>query len=586
MSDNKMHDPLQELINKHKRANGITVDEESVAEETSASSSNIDYGENDLTNEIEAEKKDTDEKKQNEYNAQKKIQQEKEAEKTAMPPQPYDMKSSAVDIAFQADKIAIVTTMVNKVISKYHIITGGIPEVDANGNAVKRKVMGDLIDLYHVNGDVITTEFENTILSNWILPSGITAAESIAQHGTVNETDDTNADTSDKDDDTPKETKPESPTINITVEKNTPVTINVDETVVSEISKTNEINILVKEVSEAELKAATIIENTQQKGVIKTYDSGINDVPVTLPLSGYRCVIRSINWFDFIKLTAPTSQNASDNELKKWSVIYDHIKNPSIGDFKDFDDFLKKTKYQDRELLMWAILVATADEEENISLKCYNPKCRNEIKLSYRPREIIHLDEELLPATYLQVYNASIGSDAYKLWEQVNCKRRRYKLPNTGHIVEINEPSAYEYITVRLPLIQKLYERYRPGEQMSNLNVEDPTMVEFDYLAANALFISAINVIKDDVEYRFTNWDDIESIITSSLDSVDSGVLFKLIEKTRSKVSPVSFYIADVKCDSCKRVEKKIAINDIGNTLLFQVSRRLSNTEINLIEMD
>lgn len=111
-------------------------------------------------------------------------------------------------------------------------------------------------------------------------------------------------------------------------------------------------------------------------------------------------------------------------------------------------------------------------------------------------------------------------------------------------------------------------------------------MVEFDYLAANALFISAINVIKDDVEYRFTNWDDIESIITSSLDSVDSGVLFKLIEKTRSMVSPVSFYIADVKCDSCKRVEKKIAINDIGNTLLFQVSRRLSNTEINLIEMD
>ena len=81
MSDNKMHDPLQELINKHKRANGITVDEESVAEETSASSSNIDYGENDLTNEIEAEKKDADEKKQNEYNAQKEIQQEKEAKK-------------------------------------------------------------------------------------------------------------------------------------------------------------------------------------------------------------------------------------------------------------------------------------------------------------------------------------------------------------------------------------------------------------------------------------------------------------------------------------------------------------------------
>jgi hypothetical protein len=87
-------------------------------------------------------------------------------------------------------------------------------------------------------------------------------------------------------------------------------------------------------------------------------------------------------------------------------------------------------------------------------------------------------------------------------------------------------------------------------------------------------------------EYRFTNWEDIEEIITKALDAEDSGILLKIIEKTRANVSPVSFYLENVDCPVCGRHEDRIPINEIGNTLLFQVSRRLSNTEINLIEMD
>ena len=112
------------------------------------------------------------------------------------------------------------------------------------------------------------------------------------------------------------------------------------------MSSSRVVDILVKEVSEKELKMANIIENSNIKGIISKYDSGINDVPLTLPLSGYRCVMRSINWWDFIKLTAPSSNSPVDNELKKWSVLYDHMKNVSIGEFTDLEDFMKKTKYQ------------------------------------------------------------------------------------------------------------------------------------------------------------------------------------------------------------------------------------------------
>ena len=300
--------------------------------------------------------------------------------------------------------------------------------------------------------------------------------------------------------------------------------------------------------------------------------------------------MRPINWFDFIKLTAPTSQNAPDNELKKWSVIYEHIKNPSIGEFENFEDFLKKTKYQDRELLMWGLLVATADDVEPLSIKCGNPKCNNQIKIKYNPRKLVHLDESLIPSWYDDAYKASPGAEAYKVWESVNGRRKRYKLPNTGIIAEVNEPSAYEFITVKLPLMNDLYKRYRPDGQMTEVDMNDPSMLEFDYLSTNAMFVSALTIVRNEQgkrkEYRYTNWEDIEKIITTGLDAEDSGILLKIIEKTRTNVTPVAFRVDNVDCPVCGRHEEYIPINDIGSTLLFQVSRRLSNTQINLIEMD
>lgn len=587
MSTEQFVDPLENLINKHKSVESPV--EETVENSTDDSTStkslpltdpygydsdDINYGDDDLEEEIKREEIAAEEEKQRIREAN----MPKEKETTTMPPHVYDMKYHEEAIGFQADKVAIVTTMVNKVIAKHHITSGSIPEYTPEQGNLRMKVMGELIDLYHKDGEVITPEFEALILNNWVDDNGTTASDIIKNR--------TTEDVPDKNPTDVVEEKPETPTININVEKGTPVTINVDESIVAETATTNEVNIYVKEVSEEELLKTTIIENSQQEGIINIYDSGINDVPITLPLSGYRCVMRPINWFDFIKLTAPTSQNSSDNELKKWSVIYEHMKNISIGDFENFDDFLKKTKYQDKELLMWAILVATADEEETLSLKCANPKCRREMKIKYFPREIIHLDEEKIPKHYTETHKASIGEEAINVFNKVNGSRTRYLLPNTKIIVEINEPSAYEFITQKLPLVQKLYERYRPGQDMSKFDPNDPEMMEFDYLSANILFISAMTIVRDGKEYRYTNWEDIERIITKSLDADDSGILLKIIEKARTNVSPVSFYISNISCPSCHHSEDKIAINDIGNTLLFQVSRRLASTTISLIEMD
>ena len=591
MDGNK--DPILDLINKHKAAMGEDNPQPSPEEKPEEDI----YGNNDMEAAIAAEDKAReDERARLAAEQQAVADAAREKTNTFMPPDEKDMKYHEEAIAFQTDKLAIVTTMINKVVAKYRLISGGIPTQmmkDNTGRVILDQVAvkAELCELYEKNGEVITPEFEDMILGNWIMPDNTLAIENIENGVVVDSTIQNSApksspETTESTDDVPAVDVSKTPQINITVEPNTPVTINVDDSIVANMSQAKEIDILVKEVSEKELQMSNIIENSNIEGIITKYDSGINDVPLTLPLSGYRCVMRSINWFDFIKLTAPTSNNPVDNEIKKWSVIYDHMKNISIGDFTDLEDFMKKTKYQDREFLMWGLLVATADDEEVLEFRCTNPKCRKPVRVTYRPRNIQHVDEEKIPSWWIPASKAAPGPDAIKIWESATGLRKRYKLPNTGIIVEINEPSAYEFVTVKLPLIDRIFKEYRPDGNMADIDPNDPTMAEFDYLSANALFVSAMTIPRDGKEYRFTDWDSIKEIITKGLNAEDSGILLKIIEKSRNVGSPITFRINDITCEACKEHLDYMPIPDIGNTLLFRVSQRLSNTQINLVEMD
>ena len=545
----------------------------------------IDYGDDDQANEIAAEEA-ADAKAREDAVAEMMAKRAEEI-KTLMPPDSHDPNVIADMTNYQTEKVAVVTTMVNKVVAKYHITEGGIPDLPDLMNNVKgrREVMGDLIEYYDTHTDnEITPEFEAIVLTNWIMPGGQRASEWVKEphpaYTTPAEQKLEEAEAAQKND-----AKDEVPKIEINVPDGSEVTVNVDKDVVNEMSETRKIDIVVNKISEKEM-TMNVVRNTQQKGIIETYDPGICDTPVTLPISAYRCVMRPINWFDFLRLVAPSSQNRSDDELKKWSVIYKHLKNPSIGAFKDFDDFLKKTKYQDRELLMWAVLVATADEEEPLQMTCPNPKCRHQRTLKYRPRTILHLDEEHVPKYYTAVHNAMVQEEAQKIFDEVSNKHTEYTLPNTGIIVEISEPSAYEFITKKLNLVQEIYRRYVPDGDMVELDPEDPKFIEFDYLSANALYITSMSIIKDGKRYVFDQWEDIEEIITNALDTEDSAILLKIIAKSRANTSPISFYLEDVVCPQCGYKREKLPINDIGQTLLFQVSRRLDNMEVNLKETD
>lgn len=610
------------------------VEKEKNAEKPNATDNNslaseVDYGDDDLAAEIAAEDKAAaDERARKAAELREKLDAE-DAARPMMAPDEHDMKYHDEAMDFQSSKLNIVTGMVNRVVAKYRIISGGIPNDPVEDKEThqilsygKTPVMGELIDIYHKNGEKITPDFEQIILRNWIMPDGTRAIDNLNENNIViDKTMFTNK-PEDKPETITNEIKGENnkpaenkhteevvvpkpvqpPTINISVDKEVqsknPININIDKDIAATVKTTNEVNVVVKEVSNDILKKTTIYRNSERTGIINTYDTGINDVDVTLPLSGYRCTMRSVNWYDFISLASPNAQNGVEAEIKKWSVIYKHLKNPSIGEFESFEDFLKKTKYLDRELLLWALLVATSDEEETITVPCDNPNCDHKITFKYRPRTITKTDKSLEPTWYERAKTVSPGDEAKKVWEEANAKKTMYQLPHSKIYVELSESSAYDFINKKLGLVNDLYKRYRPNDKnaagLANIE-EDLSMVEFDYLVANALYVESLTIIDCDEHgepiidengnytgYTYDKWDKIEEIITNCLDGHDSAVLLKLIQESQEKASPISFRVENVVCPVCGKVREYIPIDDIGTTLLFQLSRRFGDIKINL----
>lgn len=594
---NQFVDPLENIINKTREVYGIPDDTptpilnqvpppqeyepepESEPEETPTENN---FDDEDIYGIRDQEQKIAQEEARLKAEEQARIQERlnerhaNDKELQDLPPRSLDPEVQREAVDFQAQHVAIVTGMIEQVKAKYHL-HGGIPAEK------QRFIQGDLMEEYYQNGDTITPRFEQIILQNWqhvdpntgeVYPSQQVAQNTNVQQPVKKEEDDT-------------------ANITINVQPDSDVVVNLDGEAIKDFTKKKVINVNVRETTDIDMQAITVIENTSEPGVIHAYESALNDVPVTLPLSGYKCVIKPVNYFESIDLVAPRSDSKVDFQIQRWSIIYNHMKNISIGAFKNFEDFLKKTKYADMSILEWAILVATTDEEEPLEITCGNQKCRKVHTWKYMPRTIIHLNEERIPKKYRDVAEA-YGPNALKLFTEINTKRIRYKLPKTGIIVEINEPSAYEYINKKLPLIIEKYREVRPDDpDMNNFDEErltgDPTLVSFSYKMGCMMVISSISVPDEknpNREYRFTEWDDIEEQIDNIKIIDDSLLLMKLVTQTRMNTNVADFYIENVTCPYCGRVDKRIPIQNITQNLLFQITRRLEDMEINLINLD
>lgn len=555
----------------------------------------VNYGDDDLDAEIAAA--EAVEKQQKQERIEKAAQIHEENKGSAMPPQHLDMNEIANQLGFQAETIAIVGKMAEEVVKHNKLPSGGIPVedesiLDENGNPIpiRLRAMGELVEEYQNHGEVITKKFEDIVLDNWVMEDGTPARAYI-----LNRDNPTPVEEKKVEEEEVKEEAPKEPSINVNVynSENTPVTVNIDGKMVEDIKKERVIDVYVKEVSEKELRASKVIENCKIENIIKPYDPGLSDVPVTLPVSGYRAVLRPMGWFELVTYVQPTARTAADAILKQWSIIYKHIKWTSIGEFESFEDFLDKTKYVDQEFLMWAILVSTASEKETITIGCGDKDCENTHTMSYNPRSIIKIDEKNVPSYYKAVDNAAPGQEAIEVYQNKAVTHRMFRLPKSKILVEFDSPSVSEFINVKYARMRTVFENYYPEDNfdkvlpqlMEMLNSGKITDTEFALKIAAAIGISAVSLHVNGTDYRYTEWPSIERVLMESLDYEDSYLLFtQLFPEYAIFKSPVSFILDGFKCEKCGRDNTNLPITSIAGQLLFSLSQRYENTKINLID--
>lgn len=566
-------DPIDEILARHNgESNKVTEEQPAVVEETADVENtsepeseydplfDINYGDTDLDEEIKAEEDAEHQQRQAEFDAM--MQSKEENAPDEAPPISLDPQVQKEGIDFQANNVAIVTTMVNKVVAKHHLIAGGIPDEK------RRQVMGELIFLYQKDGDVITPEFEQLILSNW---EGNEVAEQPQDNSNAEETE--------------VEEKREAPVVNINVPTNTPVTVNIDDSIMMEQSTEKVVNIVVHEVSETELRSANIIENTMMEGIITPYNTGKTDIPMTLPLSVYRADIRGLTMFEMIQLNAIGNGNEDDAELKLWSMLYKLTRNASIGEFKTFDDFLKATAYADMNAILWGAYVATADDEVTIIVNCGNQKCRAEIPVKFAPRSIIHVDEENIPDYYEKTHMVAPGKAALEHWQEIHGRHKLYELPDSKILVELSNLSAYERLNEKQKALDELWLMYNPEDYNHEKQIDPSVQDEYNFSAGCIIAIKSMTINKNGKSYRFTNWKDILNIIKISISNTDFIRLSDIINKRGNIQSPLKFTIDIPDCPKCGFHHQPLNAERAMRALFFQLQNQSANTTTNFIEM-
>ena len=618
------NDPLDEILDRieSQKADIVTpkIEEPSLPEQLEIRRDDppvINYGDDDL---------DAENARIDQMIADEKIKKAEEAQRIhdenkgvpILPTPTTNPDAYAEEVNFQGNVLGIVTKMVKQVVSDYGLNSGGIPEEDpdnldqfGNPTRIKQHVMGNLVAEYHMNGEIITQNFVSEILDNWIMADGTPARVFIENRDNPNNnatsptTENKNninnyADETDANDDKANS----AININVYNADDTPINVNIDGTIIDDISEEKVVDVYVKRVTQQEMLSAKVIENCKTPGIIKPYDPGISDIPVTLPMSGYRAVLRPMSFMEVLTYIQPAARTAADLIYKQWSIIYKHIKWTSIGEFTDFNDFMEKTRFADQEFLMWAILVATATEKESLVISCKNPDCKHGHKLVYTPRNIIKIDPEAVPSYYNDADIASPGEEAMKVFTEKASTHTFYRMPTSGILIEFEAPSAADFINYKYPRLRKIFNEYYPDrdfdENLPNIMEMMNSVDQFgvDTLKfAIAIAVSTVSVPRQEtvtingvttsetVDYKYTEWDDIDSILTESLTYDESVLLFtKLIPEVGPFKSPVSFELEPFKCEKCGNNNDNLHITNIAGQLLLPRSQTLMNTKVNLIE--
>ncbi|MCM1218429.1 MAG: hypothetical protein NC548_28410 [Lachnospiraceae bacterium] len=377
-------------------------------------------------------------------------------------------------------------------------------------------------------------------------------------------------------------------------------------------SRTVELNIVESknlEFGEIEEISGNLVDK-----VLEPYQYKTNDVVAALPASHYRATFTGLSYPEVTDLSNSEKMNNIDGEWKKWSIAFNHIKNPSIGPWEEyawyihpetkqkvkigyaenppaelgipveqihrvskFDDFLMKTSYIDLEFILWKILCATAMDKEIVSVQCKAIKngkeCGHSYDWVYSPRELLVM-ESIDPAVLEEMKKTAEVQSKQDILDNYNtspvCSQDTAKLASSGFHVIIGHASGYDYLNDIYPTVEALDEE----------DAHDPSIITVGMAYSTLIAIKGILIPKADGSgwYKVVGTEAIANVLRG-MDSVDWMTIGELV-KLMTNPYQFEYSLRNLVCPKCK-TRSNIRIPNLER-LLFTVAQSLESVQVKL----
>mgnify|MGYP003521080593 CR=1 FL=1 len=321
--------------------------------------------------------------------------------------------------------------------------------------------------------------------------------------------------------------------------------------------------------------------NTSFMDAIGAYQLSVSKVPMTFPASGFKAEMTGLTFGEFADIALDPGDDYSDyidydKMRRRMYVIYTHMVNVSIGEFKSFEEFLSKFAYIDMPLAVYGLTIATQPEMDELTFKCQKPDCGKNFNFQYSPRSIIDFDTaDIGYLKRVDEINECNPADRIRLAEESPVRRiRRVLMPQSKWIVDLRMVSCGEYLEKILSYVNDIQEKADALEE------NDPELITIQKKVAFIPVLHSIAQIgipgNDGKIYRISDADQIMDALLA-MPPADINVLYAVQNKYQSNYY-IGFSLKNVKCTHCKNVIEKIPITP--DELVFLIAQRLGSTEV------
>lgn len=403
-------------------------------------------------------------------------------------------------------------------------------------------------------------------------------------------------------------------TVNVVIDKSQAPTVAWSNDEIEKIKKSRKVQLNIVETKDIEYSQITDADDNIVDAILAPYVRKSNDIVGVLPASKYRATFTGLSYPEVIDLSNSQELNNLDGERKKWSIAYNHIKNPSIGEWEEynyyidqktgkkvkldimapipegvdpnsihyvskFDDFLSKTSFMDLDFILWKVLDATTMTEEIIAIDCHSyiektgKECGHSYDWVYRPSDL--LIPESIPVSVLEdMKQAAEASSREKIMEIYNSSmlnvQNTVTLTTSGFKVIFGHISAYEYLNGVYGAIEALKK-----------STDTTTVASRSLNYATMTIIKAFLIPDPNHEGCYIRIKGVNNLmkVIDQLDEIDWQTLTELV---RIMIEPYQFRYAlrDIVCPKCKN-RSMIPIENMDR-LLFIVARSLSSVTVEL----